>query len=195
MRRAADTLWSTGLVVALAVSASGSARAEDSRRDRLNRGETIVETQPMAGSDLPAATATAVIEAPPERVWSIINNCSEYSHTMYRIKESRELSRDGDTVRCATTFNAPWPLPDLSAITVAHHTVGPDHWMREWKLESGDYKENSGHWLLTSWAPGRTLVEYQVRSQPRVPVPSMLQKVALQTALPALIEKLRSDLK
>lgn len=190
MRRTAAIL--AGL---LFTATSLSALAAADQREKLNKGEILTEMKDIAGTDLPEVTLSAVIDAPPEKVWDIVSHCANYSKTMVRIKESRELSRDGDNLRCETIFDAPWPLPSLKAVTNVKHTVSADSWKREWKLESGDYKFNNGSWTLTLWAPGRTLVEYKVHSQPNISVPPFMQRMGISSALPKLIEKLREELK
>jgi ribosome-associated toxin RatA of RatAB toxin-antitoxin module len=183
------------LFAALLCSLAAPVRAEEDRHALLERGEILTEMKDLAGSDLPEVTMTAVINAPPEKVWDIVSHCANYAKTMVRIKEAHELSRDGDNVRCETIFDAPWPLPNLKAVTNVKQTVAADRWVREWKLESGDYKENTGRWTLTTWAPGRTLVEYRIHSVPNISVPAALQRMGIKSALPKLVEKLREELK
>jgi hypothetical protein len=185
----------SALLAALLASIPASGGAEQDRRTRLDRGDVIVELHPIAGADLPEVFVTAVIDAPPDHVWQIIDHCADYQRTMVRIKFSRELSRVGNVVRCESIVSLPWPLPDLHGITHAEHTVTPDLYKREWRIESGDYKENSGSWTLTPWAPNRTLVEYRQHSQPKVRIPVAIQDLAARYALPDLIAKLRSEVK
>lgn len=165
----------------------------DDRDARLDRGEVIVETHPVDGSDLPEITAVGVIDVPPERVWQILDHCGDYARTMPRVKAARELSRQGTTVRCELVIDSPWPLPKLHSITVAEHIVEPGKWTRRWKLESGDYRENTGSWTLVPRGEGRTLVEYRLHSVPNISVPTFVQKAAMTSALPDLFKKLRAE--
>jgi ribosome-associated toxin RatA of RatAB toxin-antitoxin module len=187
-----------GAVLTLLWLAPLAAPAEPSSAadaQRLERGEVIVESRDIPGSEMPELTTTAIIDASIDRVWEIIDHCGDYQRTLMKVKSSRELSRTGTTVRCEIRVDTPWPLPELHVITVAEHLVSPDRRQRRWKLESGDYKENTGAWTLTPWAGGRTRVEYRVHSEPNLPVPASLQRTAMKEAMPKLIEKLRSDLK
>jgi len=175
--------------------ASVPARAADDRQARLESGEAIIETHDFPGSPIPEAVLTEVIDAPPERVWQVIDNCANYAKTMVRIKAAKELSREGGVVRCECIFQSPWPMSDLRSVTVAHHTAGPDRWVREWTFEAGDYKDNRGRWLITRWPKGRSLVEYRVHTEPRTGVPVSLLRLGVSLGLPALADKLRADVK
>lgn len=181
------------------LAAASPVRAEDEAalRERLGKGEVLIDTTPVAGCELPEARMRAVVDAPLERVWAIIDKCDEYRTTMPRIRESKELSREGDVIRCRIVFGAPWPMKDLSAITVARHESTPARKSRSWDLESGDYKHNRGSWVLVPFdAEGkRTLVEYRLHSEPKVGVPAFLQEFAVRNGLPDLISQLRKQLR
>ena len=182
------------LVFALALW-PGKAPAEDVRRTRLDRGDVLLEKHSLPDSDIPEVTVTAVIDSPPERVWPIIDHCGNYMHTMLHIAISKELTRVGPIVRCESTVSLAWPLPDLHAITRAVHTPGPDKWVRAWKMETGDYKVNEGSWTLTVWAPGKTLAEYRMHSEPNVSIPGFVQDIVANSVMPDLMNKLRAETK
>ena len=184
-----------GAALVLAVLSARTGSAEPTREQRLERGEILIDTHPVPGTSLPEVVVTAVINAEPGHVWPIIDQCNDYKRTLLRVKESHELSRVGTTVRCEVTIDAPWPMKDLHSISVAQHVVTADHWSRTWTLESGDYKYNGGAWTLTWWAGGRTLLEYRLHSEPKVSIPVLIQKLAMQTALPDLIKKIRSEVR
>lgn len=171
-----------------------TARAE-TEKERLDKGEVIITTEALPGSDVPRVTVRALVKAPGEKIWPIINDCGRYRDTMVRIKESKELSREGDKVRCQVTMHSPGPIKNLTAVTQAQHTVTDGRWVRAWTLESGDYKLNTGSWTLVrdEADPKRTIVQYQVHTQPNIWVPDWLQEYAMKKGLPNLIEKLRSQ--
>jgi len=167
-------------------------------RARLERGEVLIETEPVPGAALPRVFMDAVIEAPPERVWSLINNTRDYKRTMPAVKRVEELSREQDgeleRVRVRLTVGMPFPLKDLTSITRAVHTVRPgEYYQRAWELESGDYDANEGAWTLTPFEGDarRTHVRYQVLAAPRIRIPGAVLKLAQKKALPKLIEHLR----
>jgi ribosome-associated toxin RatA of RatAB toxin-antitoxin module len=171
--------------------------AAASVKERLSQGEIIVKSQSVPGSDTPKLTVTAVIESAPQAVWHIVDRCADYKKTMIRTVESEELSRKGTKVRCRVTVDLPFPLSDITAITEATHTVVPDKkYMRVWQLEKGDYHRNSGSWTLVPFDKTglRTLVVYRVHAEPKIPIPSSIQKLGQKRSLPRLMENLREQL-
>lgn len=169
----------------------------DETRARLDRGDVLVDTRPVPGSGAPHVTVRAVIDAPPAKVWPLIDRCGDYPRTMQRIKEAKELSREGGQVRCEVLLASPWPMKDLRSVNAAEHTIEPGRWRRAWKLESGDFKVNDGSWTLTPFDQQgqRTYVVYEVHSEPKSGVPGFLQEFAVRQALPGLIQHLRAQMK
>lgn len=175
-----------------------SAPVDPSTLARLTRGEVLVTTEPVAGSTTPRLIVRAVIDAPADRVWDLVDRSALYSRFMPRVKKSEELSRAGDDVRTRVTVAMPFPLPNLTATTQARHTVEPGvRYVRAWRLESGDYKQNEGSWTFTpvDGEPGRTFVHYQVHVIPKVPIPKAIQSAVQERAMPGLIDALRAEVK
>lgn len=167
--------------------------AADDEAARLARGEAIVSVEREAGSGVPLLRLAGVIDAPPAKVWPLIDQCARYKDRLPRIAESQELSRAGDVVRCRVVVDAPWPVADIAAVTRAVHTIKPGLFMREWKLETGDYVVNEGRWVLTPFdaAGTRTLARYEVRAQPKGSMPEVLRELAQKKSLPQLLQALR----
>ncbi len=168
----------------------------DRDKARLDKGEIIVRTRKVKGSDMPAAHVRAVIHAPPAKIWSILAFCDRYTKTMQRVKESKELSRKGNVVLCKVVVDMPWPVSDLSAVTRAVHTVRKGtYYQRKWSLVKGDYKRNRGSWTLTPYddAGKQTLVVYRAHAEPNISVPTWIQKAAAKSTFPKLIRHLRKQ--
>lgn len=180
-------------VALLALALPGQA-AEDVET-RLDRGEILVSTRPVAGSDMPEAVLRAVVDAPPERVWRVIDDCGNYKKTMPRVEASRQLERGAHRVVCEVTVDA--TVTSLTAVTEATNVVGPPQWSRRWKLVKGDYTRNEGGWTLEPFGPTgkRTRVTYRVHAEPKVSIPSFMLRKAQRSALPDLIERLRQTTK
>ncbi|MSP91513.1 MAG: hypothetical protein EXR79_06890 [Myxococcales bacterium] len=164
---------------------------------RLAKGEVLVSTREVAGCDLPEVTAQAVVDAPPEKVWRIIDDCNQYKRHMPRVSASKELERKGTTIQCEVTVDMPFPLSDLTAVTQAEHVVGPPRWSRTWKLVRGDYDRNEGAWTLTAFdaAATRTRVTYRLLVAPKTLVPNALVKKAQLSTLRDLMNRLREAVK
>lgn len=185
-------------IIAILLLALPTLALADNAKDRLGAGEIIVKTSEVGGSATPKLRAMAVIDAAPEKIWPIIDQCANYPTTMVRIAAAEELSRKGTKVRCRVTVDMPFPLSDLTAVTEATHTVKPGElWERKWKLEEGDYKINSGSWRLVPFndEKTRTLVVYEVLADPKMSIPDGIKKAAQKKSIPELLEHLREQVK
>ncbi len=167
---------------------------DEALRARLDRGEVVIETEPIAGTNQQRIVLRAVIEAPPGAVWRHIDQGKHYHEFMPRVKKAEELERIGNDVRTRTTMDMPFPLKNLTATTRAKHIVEEGvRYVRAWRLEEGDYHVNEGAWTLTPFDgnPARTLADYRAHVVPKIPLPKALQAMAQEKALPKLIEALR----
>ncbi|MCK5796574.1 MAG: hypothetical protein KAI47_05300, partial [Deltaproteobacteria bacterium] len=142
-------------------------------------------------------------EASPERVWSVIDRVRDYTRTMTSIKRSDELVReardDGSVlVRARITIGMPFPLKDLTSVTDAIHTAIPgERYERAWTFVEGDYRDNSGAWILIPFEkdPRRTLVVYRLHAVPKIRVPASIHGLAQKKVIPKLINNLRASVK
>jgi ribosome-associated toxin RatA of RatAB toxin-antitoxin module len=184
-------------LAALLVLASAPASAADDEDTRLAKGEVVIATRAVKGSETPEYITKAVIDAPPAKVWNIISRCADYVRTMPRIKASKELSRQGNKIVCQVTIEMPVPYSNLTATTDVTHTESAQRYTRVWKLQSGDYKVNSGSWVLTPFKGDakRTLAVYTVHAEPKAWVPAWIRKKAQQKTLPEMMERLRKQTK
>ena len=176
-----------GLLAALPVMAA------DEGRSKLADGEIEISSRPIAGSSLPEVTVKGLIDAPPERIWAILQDCGSYQKTMQRVVRSKELSRSGQKVVCEVEIGLPFPLSNLVGVTEATHVIGPPTWSRSWHLLRGDYEANEGAWTLTRFDddPKRTLAVYRLHAIPKSAVPDAILRKAQRTALPDLFKHLR----
>lgn len=161
---------------------------------RIARGEVVVTTEAVPGAATPKLLVKAVIEAPPEKVWKVIDDSSSYSAFMPRVKESRELSRVGHEVKTRLTVEMPFPLKNLTATTRGDHQVSEgESYVRRWDLAEGDYKRNSGSWTLTPFRGDaqRTLVAYVLHVEPKMRIPKKIASAVQERAMPALIDAVR----
>jgi ribosome-associated toxin RatA of RatAB toxin-antitoxin module len=180
-----------GLTIAIALTLCLPVLGNTPTKARLEKGDVIITTKKIAGSPIPEARVRALIDATPEKIWPLVEDCNNYKANMVRVKDAHEISRKGETVVCETTIDMPFPISDLTASTRARHTIKDGTYRRAWKLLKGDYEVNTGSWTLKAYDDGRTLVEYRIHAVPKIPVPGFLQQAAQSTSLPKLINHLR----
>ena len=185
-------------LAAVVVQLAVVAHAEEGDAARLAEGDILVTTDPVKDSDVPLVTVRAVVDAPPENLWAIIQDCGNYAKAMPRIQASKELLREGNRehffAECLVTATMPFPLPNLTSHTRVEHTIEPGKkWLRTFKLVEGDYLVNEGSWTLVPYgADGkRTFVTYRLHAQPKLPLPQGLVSRGQQRALSDIMKKLR----
>lgn len=186
----ARVIGMAGLLCALAAPAFAD-------EARLAKGDILVSTRAVPGSDMPEATVVAVIDAPPDRVWRIIDDCAAYKRTMPRIKASRLVERSGTRVVCEVTVEMPFPFSNLTSVSEGLHTVGPPKWARSWHMLRGDYHKNTGSWTLSAFdaAGTRTRAVYKLHVEPKVSIPNAILRKAQASTLPDVMERLRESVR
>ena len=172
-----------------------TALAEKPTKAGLSAGKIYVNAYKVKGTEAPEMRITAVINAPPARVWELVSNCNQFSRTMPRILKGRILSHKGNKMICRVTVDVPFPLSDLTSTTlntiVKRQREG--YYARHWKLISGDYTRNRGSYIVSRFNnnPRRSLVRYIVFVIPKTNVPTWLRAMAQKKSLPGMINKLR----
>jgi ribosome-associated toxin RatA of RatAB toxin-antitoxin module len=158
--------------------------------DRLAAGEILVRK--LDGGVLQTA---AVIDAPPERVWAVVSDCSNYKNTMPLIVESERLSLQGNVMTCRVVADVPFPMSDLVSVTRAELTSGPPKWVRQWTLVSGDYDINEGSWVLEAYGSDgkKTLATYNMKVKPKTMLPEDFIANAQKARLPEIMKRLRAQ--
>jgi len=182
-------------LLALAGLVPNAARATEAARDP-GPEDILVELDSRPGEPSRFVTV-AVLPAPPERVWEIIDRCADYKANFIGITESVELARAENSRRCKVTVSMPFPFADLTSVSEVTNTLTPGKaWKKEWELLEGDYKHNSGRWTLTPYGPSgtRTLVVYELMAEPNVRIPMFIINAVQKITMPMMINKLRGVL-
>lgn len=151
-----------------------------------------VTSQAVAGFAIPRWTVRAAVEAPVDRLWSVIDNCARYKDTMPRISRSREVSRQAGRMVCATTVDMPLPLSDLDDESEFLTSVSASRRSSVFRLLQGDWRKKEGSWLLEPIAghPGWTQVTYVLHAVPDSAVPDALVRRGQAAAFADLFQNL-----
>ena len=180
----------SSLVLGLCVVSSTAVGEEGIK---LGRGEVIVETRPAEKDGRNSAQVRAVIEAPLQEVWKIIDDCDGFKDVWERIIESSTLPSKGDDDRCTSTLAMPWPFSDIRSDVTVTREVNGDSMTRQWLMFEGDMKHNEGSWNLSHFQndPNRTLAIYRTTVEFHQPIPGPLQRWIQRKQLPQMIHELR----
>ena len=160
----------------------------------LRAGEVEIHTESIPKSSMPKLVAEAIFNAPPAKLWKILEDCSSYKKNMQSISSSRALGTVNGKLRCEIVIDLPWPLDDLRSVTDAIHVVEVNKlYQRSWTLVEGDYTANRGFWRLVALDKGtKTYIRYEIHIEPKTSVPNFLKKSAQKSKIPDLFEHLRS---
>ncbi|MBI1949636.1 MAG: SRPBCC family protein [Deltaproteobacteria bacterium] len=179
--------------VLLLVAAAEPLALTDGERARLERGEVLVTSSPAADKLGTVATARAVIDAPPDKVWPLVWDCSRFVRTMPSIAKSELVEHKDNTTLCHVVADLPFPFSDLTSLSRAVLEVVPGVcWRRTWKMVEGDYTVNQGSFTLVPWGQGKTLATYQIDARPKVPLPDWMLAKIQTDRLPEMMVRIRS---
>ncbi len=187
----------TSLVLFSLLMMGWSAQGWAQDHKALDHGKIYVKSTPVKGSDIPKVVVTAVVNAPPTKVWEIVSNCDKFKSRMPRVLASKLVRKNGNTYICKVEIDLPFPLSNLTATTRAIHHTGPKRWERKWTLIKGDYSFDDGSWVLTPFGKDgkRTLVVYTVHAEPDTHIPDWVREKAQKSSLPGLIKRIRKEVK
>jgi ribosome-associated toxin RatA of RatAB toxin-antitoxin module len=162
----------------------------------LQRGEVVSRSEAVPGSDFLLTRGYALIDAPPAKVFGLIDKCGNYTKVMPRTVESKELSRRNNVIVCKVVIELPMFLGRLKSVTRGVHTIGPPFWSRKWKLISGNFRHNTGLWTMRAYRrdPSVTLVEYALYALPNMHLPDVILKRATGKGVPNMLRRLRKIL-
>lgn len=162
---------------------------------KLDAGEVLIKPVPPSGGSGIAVKAAALIDAPPERVFSVVDDCGHFHEFMPRTEKSEERSRTADRSICFVEISMPFPFSNLWSETEVVRAKRPDGgWSRQWRLVRGSYKKNSGSWTLLPHGEGRTLAIYRLDTEPDIALPDALIRSAQAGSLPDVFTAVRKRL-
>lgn len=163
----------------------------------LAQGEIVVATAVPEGSSAVFIVAEGVIDAPPARVFAIVDACNDHAQTMANVKASKELSRTGDVVLCSTTVDMPFPLSDLDSTTRAVNSVEKLRYIRAWTLVEGDYDQYEGRWVIEPFEanPERSRARLEVAMELKLPIPRAIVELGQARIIPQVFVRLRDSVR
>jgi ribosome-associated toxin RatA of RatAB toxin-antitoxin module len=188
------------LAVALAlalVSVSRTSVAQtpqfsDAERARLESGEILVKrVEPKGGAGV-AAKAVALVRSHPDRVWPIVNDCTNFKEFMPRTTKSEERA---DGKHCLVEVTMPFPFSNLwSETKVRQEVLDNGGRRRAWSLVDGTYEHLTGSWTVLPWGENgkETLLLYTIDANPDVSVPDMILRSAQEGTLPDIFTAVRA---
>lgn len=159
----------------------------------IERGDVVVQLRDTKESTLKDVRCVGVVDATPERIWSVLVDYEAYRKIFPRILKTEVRTKDGQVEGHYSLLDYPWPFPDrwtLNRITRFEPPRAID-----WRRVDGSVKEVVGSWRLYPEGD-RTVVVYQVRLDPGVPlVPAWVIDWGSKQVAPEIIRSIRRAVK
>lgn len=128
---------------------------------------------------MPGAQKTIIINASPEKVFSVITDYASYPTFLKEVSSCVVDSRNGNTV--ISTFKVDIKVKEIGY--TIRLTEEPNTRL-SWTLVRGDFMEvNNGSWTLKDLGDGRTEALYAVEIVPKVPRTLSFMKKQISTTL------------
>lgn len=172
------------------------ADASEELEARLANGDIVVTVQEEEGFDIPPMYTRAIIDAAPDKVFALVDNCNAFKTYIPRVVQSNETQREGNHSTCKFLVDMPWPMDDLSSTVDATISVTSDKWRREFVHKDGNFIRNDGVWTLTPYGEDgkRTRVEYKLHSAFKTMLPNAFVRSGQKGAMKDLIKSMRTRL-
>jgi len=139
---------------------------------------------------MPGATRSIVINAPMERVFSVIADYAKYPEFLPEVKSIRTSKRQG------TDVDVHYEVEVLKKIryTLRLREEPPNR--ISWTFVEGELmRDNHGQWTLESVGEGKTRATYSIEMKLGPLVPKSIVNVLVDSSLPKMLEafKKRSE--
>lgn len=185
-----------GLAVAVLASMhawAASAQAMTAQdRQALRRGEVFAR---IVADDGPGGRVQAAIDiaAPVSRVWAVMLDCARAPAFVPKLEACRVIEAEPDGSSDLREHRVRF-IPLLPRLTLRFRSTYVDQQEIRFMREGGDLAVMEGVWRFEPLDGGRaTRLHYDVRLQPRTPLPRGMVRSALARDTPAVLIAVREE--
>ena len=160
---------------------------------QLAKGEVVVlRRDPKDGKGV-GAQAAGIVDATPEEVWQVVNDCPHFKDFMPRTKTSEEKLREPGHSVCRVEIAIPFPMSNLwSETDVTEAKLEAGGYRRSWKLLKGTYKKLHGAWDVLPEGKDKTLLVYRLEAEPDTMMPDAILRAGQTSSLPDMLKAVRA---
>ncbi len=171
---------------ALAVSKLGAPpKLSSDEMEKISRGKVILREVKGQG-EARSCQAIAVIKAPPSKVMAFLRDYPSYVKYMPHLKDIK-VSWNGNMATNSYQLKI--------ALTKVAYTLNLLHYgdsVIEWEYVSGDIRDTNGYYHLHPFNDSQwTLVDYNVYTDPGMPIPQFIVNLLTRSSMPDVIEAIR----
>jgi coenzyme Q-binding protein COQ10 len=132
------------------------------------------------------AERSVVIEAPPEKVFTVITDYAKYPEFLPEVKKVAVAVASGETKEVTYTIDI---KAKLITYTLRHTARPPNEVL--WTMVRGEMmKGNDGAWVLKA-VPSGTEATYKIDLRLGALVPSMVERMLAEQQLPGLLQNFK----
>jgi hypothetical protein len=156
-------------------------------RETLVAGGVVVRDLPTRDGEGVGVLAMGLIDAPPEELWRVMDDCEGQDEFLPRIRRAVVRDRADGAHTCELVMDMPFPLEDRRQATRNRLRRLPDGgYQRYWSLAPGDWSDlrNHGSWTVHPFAD-RSLLVSRMEIVPKAPLPLWLIRAAQTRQAPA----------
>ena len=141
---------------------------------------------------MPAAQKTIVINASPEKVFSVIVDYANYPSFLKEVNNAKVDSKQGNTTVASFSIDI-----KVKKINYTISLTEEANTSVSWRLIRGDFMEhNNGSWHLKDLGNGTTEATYSVEIIPKVPrhlafMKSKISSALAERSLPATLQSFK----
>jgi uncharacterized protein YndB with AHSA1/START domain len=177
----------------LTLAAQSGWLSEPAVQQRLVEGQVVVESARASDAAAPRGQVRAAVRiaASAEEIWRVMTDCAQAPFYVPGLTRCRrvDIAPDGSWEEVEHEVRFSKLLPPIHY--VFHAQYDRPHRMDFHRI-SGDLKQQSGTWLLTSTPDGAaTVVEYEVYVDPGFWIPQSLVERMLRKDVPEVLSGLR----
>ena len=169
------------------VSALSAAIAtEPETLDMLLAGEVVAfdtKSDESGGS----AHMQILVQAPPQAIWNVIISCELAFAFVDGLTHCEVLEETGDRALVHQVVKRGWPIPTQD---FTFESLRQPYSEIVFRLVEGNLKAMEGYWRFTI-RPEGTLVDYEVRVKPEIPVPRFIVRRNISKGMPDLLACVR----
>lgn len=156
-------------------------------RDALLAGEVVLESRD-AGDEATGARASILVDAPVERVWSVIVSCAMAHAFVAGLRQCEVLEERGDYALTHQVVDKGWTTPRLD---YTFETRRIAYRRMDFDLVRGNLKRLHGSWTFERFREG-LLLHHELVLDPTVPAPRWLVRRNLRQDLPDMLRCIRA---
>lgn len=136
---------------------------------------------------MPGATRSILIEAPIERVFSVITDYTKYPQFLPEVKTAKV------TTRGEYDWEVEYEVNIIKTIRYTLHMKGQRPSKITWAFVKGEImRDNRGSWTLEESGPGRTNATYSIEIALGPLVPKSIVNALVDTSLPRMLNAFKN---